>query len=119
MKLKKEIKLMIAADGGSASGKTTAAKLISRKYGLKFLSSGLLYRYISHRLLSEKKLIKKTLYLKKITRGITLDKLKNKKLFGQKVTLYSSKIAKSKKIRSLNFEILRFQNFKVQKCKTF
>ena len=57
MKLKKEIKILIAADGGAASGKTTAAKLVSKKYGLHFLSSGLLYRYISFKLLKKKNLI--------------------------------------------------------------
>ena len=48
-------KLLIACDGGAASGKTTASKLISKKYGLNFLSSGLLYRYISYKLLVKKK----------------------------------------------------------------
>ena len=59
MKLKKKIKLLIACDGGAASGKTTAAKLISMKYGLNFLSSGLLYRYISYKLIKKKKLFNK------------------------------------------------------------
>ena len=106
MKLKKKIKLLITADGGAASGKTTAAKLISKKYDLKFLSSGLLYRYLSYKLLSKKKLMNKTLYIKKICKSITLNKLKNKKLFDQSVTFYSSKIAKSKKIR---IELKKFQ----------
>ena len=39
--------IQISCDGGAATGKSTGAKLISRKYGLKFLSSGLLYRYAS------------------------------------------------------------------------
>ncbi len=43
MKLKKFYNLIVAADGGAASGKTTGAKLISKKYGLQFLSSGSLY----------------------------------------------------------------------------
>ena len=101
MKLKKEVKLLIAADGGAASGKTTAAKLISKKYNLHFLSSGLLYRYVSYKLLNKKKSLNKNTYLKKISKNITLNKLKNKKLFSPKVTLYASKIAKSKKIRML------------------
>ena len=101
MKLKKEIKLLIAADGGAASGKTTAAQSISRKYGLHFLSSGLLYRYVSHKLLLKKNLKNKTAYIKKITKNITLDKLNNRKLFNYKVTLHASEIAKSKKIRIL------------------
>ena len=101
LKLKNKIKLLIACDGGAASGKTTAAKLISKKYKLHFLSSGLLYRYISHKLLSKKKISNKNIYIKKITKNITLKMLKNKKLFNQRVTLYASKIAKSKKIRIL------------------
>ena len=51
LKLKKHHKLVIAADGSAASGKTTGAKLIAKKYGMKFLSSGLLYRYASYQLL--------------------------------------------------------------------
>ena len=54
MKLKKNHKLVIAADGSAASGKTTGAKIISKKYGLQFLSSGLLYRYASYQLLKQK-----------------------------------------------------------------
>ena len=51
MKLKKNNKFIVAADGAAASGKTTGSKIISRKYGLKFLSSGLLYRYAGQQLL--------------------------------------------------------------------
>ena len=42
MILKKKIRLLIASDGGAGSGKTTASKMIAKKYGLKLLSSGLL-----------------------------------------------------------------------------
>ena len=45
--------LQIACDGGAATGKSTGAKLISKKYKLKFLSSGLLYRYASYLILKE------------------------------------------------------------------
>ena len=99
MKLKKHIKLLIAADGGAASGKTTAARLISRKYNLNYLSSGLLYRYIAYKLLNKKKFINKPSYLRKISEKITLNKLRNKKLYSQNVTKYTSEIAKIKKIR--------------------
>ena len=37
--------IQISCDGGAATGKSTGAKLIASKYKLKFLSSGLLYRY--------------------------------------------------------------------------
>ena len=62
LKLNKKIKLLIACDGGAASGKTTAAKLISKKYNLHFLSSGLLYRYISYKLLLKKKLLNRNVF---------------------------------------------------------
>ena len=101
MKLKKEYKLLVAADGGAASGKTTAAKVMSKKYHLKYLSSGLLYRYVSYKLLSKKQLITPKSFLSKITKNITLDKLRNRKLFNQNVTLHAAEVAKSKKIRAL------------------
>ena len=101
MKVKKTIKLLIACDGGAASGKTTAAKLISHKYNLHFLSSGLLYRYISYKLIEKKKTDQNINYIKKITNSITINKLKNSKLFSENVTSYSSEIAKSKKVRLL------------------
>tara|TARA_Y100000590_G_scaffold8323_1_gene10432 strand:- start:11390 stop:12064 length:675 start_codon:yes stop_codon:yes gene_type:complete len=100
LKLDKKIKLLIACDGGAASGKTTAAKMISRKYNLKFLSSGLLYRYVSFKLLKKRNLENKEKYIKKISKNITLKKLKNRKLFNQNITFYASEIAKSKKIRT-------------------
>ncbi len=40
-------KLIIACDGESASGKSTASKLISKKYNLLLINSGLIYRYCS------------------------------------------------------------------------
>ncbi len=112
MKLKKNINLLIACDGGAASGKTTAAKLLSKKYNLKFLSSGLLYRYISYKLIVKRNIPNKNSYVKKISEKITLKKLKNKKLFNQDVTQNAYEIAKSKKIR---FLLKKFQkNFSKQ-----
>ncbi len=112
MKLKKNINLLIACDGGAASGKTTAAKLLSKKYNLKFLSSGLLYRYISYKLIVKRNIPNKNAYVKKISEKITLKKLKNKKLFNQDVTQNAYEIAKSKKIR---FLLKKFQkNFSKQ-----
>ena len=45
MKIIKKIKFKISADGSSASGKTTASKLIAKKFKMRFLSSGILYRF--------------------------------------------------------------------------
>ena len=99
MRLNKNIKLLIAVDGGAGSGKSTAAKLLSKKYGLNYLSSGLLYRYVAHKLLSKKNMINNNSYIKKIAQKINKKKLNNKQLFSPEVTSFSAIIAKSKKIR--------------------
>jgi len=101
MKLSNNIKLLIAADGGASSGKTTASKLIAKKYGLKLLTSGLLYRFVAYKLLKTKKIKSRNLFLKKITKKIASKDLKNRNLFDTEVTKYTSKIAKIKRIRNL------------------
>jgi len=98
LKLKKHHKLVIAADGSAASGKTTGAKKISRKYGLKFLSSGLLYRFASYQILKYKPK-NKISFLKKSFRNLNLSKLKNLNLHSAKISEHTSIIAKEKKIR--------------------
>jgi len=100
LKLKKHHKLVIAADGSAASGKTTGAKKISKKYGLKFLSSGLLYRYASYQLLKYSPKNKIT-FLKKCFENLSLKKLDDKNLHLPKISSYVSIIAKEKKIRNI------------------
>ena len=100
LKLKKKYKLVIAADGSAASGKTTGAKKISKKYGLKFLSSGLLYRYASYELIKNKPK-NKISFLKKCFKNLNLRKLNNKNLHSSEITAYTSIIAKEKKIRNI------------------
>ena len=101
IKLKNNIRLLIAMDGGASSGKTTSGKLIAKKYGFKLLTSGLLYRFIAYKLLKNKKIKSRNLFLKKITKKITSKDLKNRNLFSSKVTKYTSEIAKIKRIRDL------------------
>ena len=85
MKLKKKYKIVIAADGSAASGKTTGSKLISKKYKLKFLSSGLLYRYAAYKLLI-KKPKNEIAFLKKCFKNLSLNRL-------NKINLHSSEIS--------------------------
>ena len=100
MKLKKHHKLVIAADGSAASGKTTGAKLIAKKYGMKFLSSGLLYRYASFQLLKFKPK-NKVFFLKKKFNKLKLFQLINKKFHSPKISEHTSIIAKQQKIRNV------------------
>ena len=100
LKLKKHYKLVIAADGSAASGKTTGAKKISKKYGLKFLSSGLLYRYASFQILKHKPK-NKIGFLKKCFNNLSLKKLDNKNLHSPEISTFVSVIAKEGKIRNI------------------
>ena len=100
LKLKKHYKLVVAADGSAASGKTTGARIISKKYGLQFLSSGLLYRYASYHLLRYKPK-NKISFLKKKFNNLNLKKLNNKLLHSPKISAHTSIIAKEQKIRNI------------------
>ena len=105
LKLKKNFKLIIAADGSAASGKTTGARLISKKYGLQFLSSGLLYRYASYSLLKHKP--QNTIsFLKKRFDNLSLKKLNNRLLHSPEISTHTSIIAKEQKVRGIlkNFQ---------------
>jgi len=98
LKLKKHHKLVIAADGSAASGKTTGAKRISKKYGLKFLSSGLLYRFASYQILKYKPK-NRISFLRKSFKKLNLNKLNMIDLHSAKISEHTSIIAKEKKIR--------------------
>ena len=98
LKLKKHHKLVLAADGSAASGKTTGAKMISKKYGLKFLSSGLLYRYASFKLLKHKP-VNRIKFLKKCFNNLNLKVLNNKNLHLPRISAHTSIIAREQKIR--------------------
>ena len=101
MKLKSNVRLLITCDSGAGAGKTTASKYLSKQFGLNLLTSGLLYRYVAYKLFYSKKTANDISFLKKITKNINSKLLKNPKLYSPKVTEYTSKIAKMKKVRLL------------------
>ena len=98
-KLSKKIKFKIASDGSSASGKTTGGKLISKKFKMKFLSSGSLYRYCALKII-ENNNDYTTKFISKIVKSINLKKLQSKKLYSPEVAKLSSIIAKKKFVRN-------------------
>ena len=93
-------KLQISCDGGAATVKTTGAKMISKKYNLKFLSSGLLYRYASYLILKFKPK-NKILFLQKNFKKLNYKKLNKINLHTPKISENSAQIAKIKKIRQI------------------
>ena len=91
-------RLCLAFDGFSASGKSLGAKLISKKYKLKLLNSGLLYRYAAFLILNNKPK-KKIPFLRKKFTKLNYKYLTSLNLRSQKISSYSAIIAKQKKVR--------------------
>ena len=104
MKLKDK-SIQISCDGGAATGKSTGANLIAKKYKLKFLSSGLLYRYASY-LLIKYKPKNEIFYLKNKIRNLNYKKLNKINLHSPEISKQSAIIAKKNKIRKIlkNFQ---------------
>ena len=98
--MKKFKKLIIACDGESASGKSTAAKLISRKYKLLLINSGLLYRYASKEIINykPKNIIS---FLKKKFKNISYKKIVRFNLHSEQISNHAAIIAKNKNIRKI------------------
>jgi|TARA_B100001063_G_scaffold244377_1_gene277000 CMP/dCMP kinase len=94
----KNRRIQISCDGGGATGKSTGAKLISKKYKLKFLSSGLLYRYASFLILKYNPK-NKINYLEKKFKKLDYKKLDKINLHSPKISEQSALIAKINKIR--------------------
>tara|TARA_B100001250_G_scaffold411948_1_gene441900 strand:- start:1438 stop:2100 length:663 start_codon:yes stop_codon:yes gene_type:complete len=102
----KNIPFKIAIDGSSASGKTTGSKFISKKFKLKLLTSGKLYRFLALKILKNNSKYNPQ-FINKVSKKITLNNLNSKKIFTQKVTELASSIAKIKYIRNSlkNFQL--------------
>ena len=99
MKLKDK-KIQISCDGGAATGKSTGAKMIAKKYKLSFLSSGLLYGYASY-LLIKYKPVNKISFLKKKFNKLNYKKLNKINLHTIEISKHSAIIAKKYKIRKI------------------
>ncbi len=92
--------LIVACDGEAASGKSTGAKLLSKKYKLLLLNSGLLYRYASKLLITNKP--KKPIpYLRKIFKRISYNLIKKQSLHSQEISNHVGYLAKDKAVREI------------------
>jgi len=111
--VKKFKKLIIACDGESASGKSTAAKLISRKYKLLLINSGLLYRYASNVIIKDKP--KNNIsFLKKKLSKISYKRIVKLDLHSEQISNHAAVLAKNKNIRKI---INNFQKKLIKKNK--
>tara|TARA_Y100001970_G_C14177505_1_gene827855 strand:+ start:418 stop:1062 length:645 start_codon:yes stop_codon:yes gene_type:complete len=98
--MKKFKKLIIACDGESASGKSTAAKLISKKYRLSLVNSGLLYRYASKLIIKHKPndIIN---FLNKEFNRIKYSKIAKQILHSEQISNHVAILAKNKDVRKI------------------
>ena len=106
-------KLIIACDGESASGKSTATKLVSKKYKLLLINSGLLYRYCSKLIIQHKP--KNIIpFLKKKFKVVSYKIISKQKLHSEEISNHVAIIAKNKKVREivnqLQMKIIRTNN---------
>ena len=111
--MRKFKKLIIACDGESASGKSTAAKLISKKYKLLLINSGLLYRYASKEIINYKP-NNSISFLKKKFKNISYKKIVKLNLHSEQISNHAAIIAKNKNIRKI---INNFQRTLIKKNK--
>ena len=106
-------KIQISCDGGGATGKSTGAKMIAKKYKLKCLSSGLLYRYASF-LLIKNKPKNQISFLKKKFKTLNYKKIDKINLHTPEISKKTSAIAKINNIRKIlkSFQIKFSNKFK-------
>jgi len=98
--VKKFNKLIIACDGEAASGKSTAAKIVSKKYNLLLINSGLFYRYGSKLILKNKpKNI--VAFLKEKLKNITYNNIAKQNLHSEEISNYVGILAKNQKVREI------------------
>ena len=103
--MKKKIKIKVGIDSPVAAGAGTISKLIAKNYKLLYLDTGKIYRFMARQII-DKKPKNKLKFLKKISRNINLNKLKQRNLLNDDVARLASQIAKDIKVRNL---VVRFQ----------
>ena len=100
MSLNNLLSLRIACDGEGGSGKSTAARLISKKYNLFYMNSGLLFRYASSLIIKHKP--KKIIpFLRKRFKNLNYKKITRLNLHSQKISNHVAILAKQKRVRQI------------------
>jgi len=100
LSLNNSLPLRVACDGESSSGKSTAARLISRKYKLFCMNSGLLFRYASHLIIKHKP--KKIIpFLRRKFKKLNYKHVARLNLHSQEISNHVVLLAKQKKVRKI------------------
>ncbi len=115
LKYKKVKNFILTVDGKSSSGKSTAAKLLAKKFRIPHLSSGLLYRWAAKKIL-DKKPKNKISYLRKSFKKFNHNSLKKINLHKPEISAYSAIIARILAVRMI---VKKTQKSWVQKNKKY
>ena len=97
---------IIAIDGPASVGKSTIAKILSRKYKSPILFSGKLYRVIALEIIKQKINLSNIKEILKCVSNINLNKLNSKELYSSEVDNISSIISAKKQLRD---KLIKFQ----------
>ena len=100
LSLNNSLPLRVACDGESSSGKSTAAKLISKKYKIFCMQSGLLFRYASL-LIIKYKPKKEISFLRKKFKNLNYQSITKLDLHTQEISNHVALLAKQKKVRKI------------------
>ena len=100
LKLKNINNFILTVDGASSSGKSTAAKLLSKKFKIPHLSSGLLYRWAAKKIIDNRPKNKSS-YLNKLFLKLNVKSLDKINLHSPEISKYSAIIAKKLFIRKI------------------
>ena len=92
--------LRIACDGESSSGKSTAAKLISKKYDLFCMNSGLLFRYATYLIIKHNPK-QRIHFLRKKFKNLNYKKITKLNLHSHQISENVANLAKQKKVRQI------------------
>ena len=98
--IKRKNILKIAIDSPAAAGAGTLAKAISKHYGLFFMDTGKIYRYVAYLKINFPKKFNKNFIKTKIT-SLKIEDLANKALLSDEVGTEASIISKVKTTRKL------------------
>ncbi|WKX02617.1 (d)CMP kinase [Candidatus Mycoplasma mahonii] len=112
------MKLNIAIDGPSGTGKSSVAKLVAEKFKLKYINTGLVYRSIALNAIELKVDLDKPANIIEALKNLTIELLDNeevkindvkvtKKLRGDDVSQASSKVAAIPEVRMFALKIMK------------
>ncbi|MGV3278732.1 (d)CMP kinase [Rickettsiales bacterium LUAb2] len=100
-------KIIIAIDGVSASGKGSIAKLLAKEFNLAYLDTGLLYRYVGYKVITNNIDHNDLKAITIIAKQLNLSEIEQKDLHNEEVAKVASIVAKITTVREALLDLQR------------